>query len=792
MKNPLNKRLKREILNNLGKYISIFLLLTLTIALTSSFFLVQKSVKFTYDNSHESGNVEDGQIEFVNKLSKNDEKIFENNNVEIEENYYINIKKDNNKLFRIYVNREKINTVGIYEGRLPSEDNEILVERLYAKNNDLSIGSELKISNKIYTVTAIAAFPDYSSLLRKSSDYIMDNNDFCLCTLTEEAFDELSKKENVNYLYSYTLNDKNLDLKAQTEKLTDISKEFSDKEIYPINASIKSTNKNISYFADDMGGDVPMVIIFFSLMLIIMAFIFIVIIHSTIEEESRVIGTLLASGYTKGHILRHYIMLPLIVTIFSIIAGNIAAYTFFKNIMLDLYIESYSLFPVILKSDTYALIITAILPLILILSINSIYTRIKLKNKPLDFLRKDLNKKTLKNAIKLPNITFLSKYRMRVFLRNKGGFLILLLGILLGNMLLIFGLNFRPLLEGYTNDIEHNMPSNYQIVLKGPLQEEIIKRNGEAIKKNNDTIIDNPTNELQTDLISDIVDNKDINLFSISSLESDQPIISNKIDIQLYGTDLNGKFFKGMQSSDMKEDTNKQVYATEGLLKKLKLEVGDDITLYNKFKGEKYRLKITGKTERFASSLALLMNRKDLNELLDKDSSYYNGIFSDKKIKLEDKFISAKINRDDMKNLGEQFIKIIGNIAYIILVISIILYFVVIYVLTKSIIEKYNREIAYLRIFGYTDREINNVYVKVSTIFVIIAGILLIPLEHHLTKKLFELSLLKLNAYININIPYEILIYTFLALIATYTLVRFFLLSKIKRIEMSEALKDVV
>src|SRR3712207_1885697 len=270
MLNPLNKRIKRDIFYNKGRYISIFILLSFTIAVVSAFFIVQKSVKYTYDRASENSRLEDARIEFEKKLSKEDEEIFYNKNLNFVENFSINTrleeydskvnKGNENKNLTIYKNRRKINKLGIYEGRLPKKDNEILLERLFAKNNKIFINSEVKFAKKKFKVVGIGAFSDYSTLLRKNDDIIMDNKNFGLGVISDRAFDDLETKGvPIKYIYSYRIDGNKKTIKEETDILTDISKKFIKRGKLPVNATIKSSNKNISYFTDDMGGDIPMI-----------------------------------------------------------------------------------------------------------------------------------------------------------------------------------------------------------------------------------------------------------------------------------------------------------------------------------------------------------------------------------------------------------------------------------------------------------------------------------------------------------------------------------------------------
>ena len=53
MKNPLRKRLLRELKNDIGKYLVIFLFMTATIGFVSGFLVADESMLYAYDESFE-------------------------------------------------------------------------------------------------------------------------------------------------------------------------------------------------------------------------------------------------------------------------------------------------------------------------------------------------------------------------------------------------------------------------------------------------------------------------------------------------------------------------------------------------------------------------------------------------------------------------------------------------------------------------------------------------------------------------------------------------------------------
>lgn len=62
MKNPLWKRLPKELAADLGKYLVIFLFMILSIGFVSGFLVAGKSMVATYDESFDKYNIENGNL----------------------------------------------------------------------------------------------------------------------------------------------------------------------------------------------------------------------------------------------------------------------------------------------------------------------------------------------------------------------------------------------------------------------------------------------------------------------------------------------------------------------------------------------------------------------------------------------------------------------------------------------------------------------------------------------------------------------------------------------------------
>ena len=208
------------------------------------------------------------------------------------------------------------------------------------------------------------------------------------------------------------------------------------------------------------------------IIIVIMAFVFVVLTDATIEEESAVIGTLLASGYRKREIILHYLALPAIVGILAAGLGCALGVAFFTEPMRNLYYGSYSLPPFHVYWSWEIFIKCAVVPAAALILITLAGLLRKMGKTPLQFLRHEASGKSgTKRGLRLPErMGFVARFRLRVFLRNLGNFATLFVGIAFASLLLLFGLAILPTMTHYADNLETSLVAKHQYTLKAPLE----------------------------------------------------------------------------------------------------------------------------------------------------------------------------------------------------------------------------------------------------------------------------------------------------------------------------------
>ena len=194
MKNPLRKRYKRELRQDLGKYIAIFLFMVLSIGFISGFLVAGTSMKTAYNQSFKKYNIEDGHFILKEKADKDLIKTLQDDeHVKLYSQPYIEEKATDDNTYRIYANRSKVNKISVLSGRMAKADDEITIDRLFAENNDIKVGDSIQLNGTSWKVCGLVAFSDYSALFEDNSDLMFDAQTFTVAAVTQGGFDAMAE-----------------------------------------------------------------------------------------------------------------------------------------------------------------------------------------------------------------------------------------------------------------------------------------------------------------------------------------------------------------------------------------------------------------------------------------------------------------------------------------------------------------------------------------------------------------------------------------------------------------------
>ena len=779
MKNPLYRRIPRELKKNLGKYIAMFLFLLLTIGFCSGYFIATGSLSERLAQNYDTFKTEDGHFTMSKEIDDSTVKEIEKNGAEVYKLFYKNKTLENDNVIRVYdiKDREKVNIPEMYSGSMPLADNEIVIDRLYAQNNNIKVGDSITIEGNKLKITGFFVVPDYTSLYKNNTDFMFDALDFSIALVNDKCFDDLGEN-GLEYNYAWMYNDRSLDeqqkhnkseklcdaisdqIESKTEdikqaltaafvngelSLSDINISEDDLPAMLTNYIPSEVNSAINMATEDVGGDKIIVMWLLYITIAVIALATAITTKSTVEQEAGVIGTLRASGYNKSELVGHYLIIPILSAFLAALGGNVIGYTFMNSFCASMYYGSYS-FPVYHPNlNAEAFLMTTLVPVGIVILINFLTLSRLISLPPLQFLRRELKKNKKSKSIKLRFGSFSSRFRTRIILRNYQAYIVLAIGILFANIMLVFSLIWNPLIGNFRDTILDSQISEYQYILKAPAE----------------------TNE------------KTAEKFAVYQVQN-----PNDEDITIYGISKDSKYLKNADFS------NGRVYYSSAYADKYSLSVGDSVTFSEKFSSKKYELKADGIYD-YPASLCVFMGIDDFRNTFDVEKDDYSGYFSDKKINdIDDVYIATVIGISDLTSTADQLENSIGFVK-LFAFFAIAVYILMIYILSKMITERNAKSISVLKILGYKDGEISNLYNFSTGVVVLLSMFISLPLIAWLIKLLYYTMMLEYNGwmsfYLDPMIYPEVIAIGCLCFLVAYLLE----MRRVRKIAMNEAIKDI-
>lgn len=767
MASPLRKRFPRELKNNLGKYLGIFLLMSVTIALTSGFLLAAHSIGVIIDDMPEKYSIEDTR--FTTAFEATDEQLnaaddeareAEAGGADIFRNWSFDADFNHaqgddgrNRTLRVYQHRTQVDLAAYAEGRVPEAADEVAVDRVFATNNGITVGEEVKLFGQRFTVCGIMTTSDNQALFQNNSDFTVNTLTFGVAEVSESGFAALEATgHQPAYTYSVRFADRDLTVAQRTDAEKDMMRALSTAGATVDDLTDSSANQGIGYAADDVSGDSTMWSVLLYMIIVIMAFVFVVLTSGTIEEESAIIGTLLASGYRRRELVTHYLALPAAVGIAAAVVGNVAGYTLMSEPMRNLYYGSYSLPPYYATWSWGVFAQTTVLPVATLVGITLLGLLRKMGHTPLEFLRHETSKGGVKRGFALPErLSFTTRFRLRVFLRNLGNFATLFVGIGFASMLLLFSLAILPTMTHYAENLHNNVLAEHMYTLKAPLE----------------------------------VDNAQAEKYAVYSLEYDRGEGSGTETITVYGVPEDSRYWDDLAVGDG------HVVFGNGLIDKFRFADGQTVNLYDKYEDETREATYEGDgcTWGTKSDMAVYMSLDDFNRFFGNDAGYFNGYASDQALDLDARYLTSDLTPESMDAIGEQFVGMMDDMIGMLVGLSVFIFLVFMYLLTKSVIDRSARAISYMKVFGYRDSEISRLYLRSITLTVIVSLVVCQPLIIGGLTLLFRAMLLAYNGNIEIYVPMTAIAEVIAIGFATYLAVALLHIRRIKRVPLALTLK---
>lgn len=748
----LIKKCLRDIKLNKSQFLNIFIMVFLGVFVFAGIHSYMDGMKESGEAYYESNNLQDLWLAGENfsdedlKEIKNIENVKDAERLLTIETELLDFK--NVSIETNFIESNNISKMYVVEGeKFDKNKSGVWFDSYLAKNLGLEIGDEIKFKYKQYEIkekiVGLVNTPDHIYTVKDESALFPTHKDYGYMYLsinefpTDFIYDEIRKnmKEKKPYLKNVEISNEMIEKSIDNFKISDyyifssvivdvddISKldetkrEIENKITSAIAVTDRDTNSSYVTLNAEIEEGNTYSSVFTLLFLFIAMLSVITTMNRFVKKERTQIGTLKALGIKRRKITRLYVnygfIISLVASALGLLVGNFTIGKFFMNMEME-YFEI-PVYNTVLLPIVYELAIGVILIVTLVTYLSC---RKILKESAVEALRTEIPKVKTKNLgitskgiFKKASVS--TKWNIRDIGRNKGRSIMAIVGVIGCTMLLVCAFGLLDTMNSYLEwefDVINDF--KYKLSLDANHTEEqlenLTNKYGEATSQTLGI-------EIQ------INDKKETNAL----------VVNDAKDYLKY-TDHNKRYMTLIDNG---------IYVTEKFANKFNLKIGDEIKFHVFGDDNWYTCKIEG-FNRDPQNQNLNMTRKFYESLglnYKPDSLYTNEDLSEVK-SLDGVNVIQSIT--NLKDGMQSMLETTKTMVIILIIVSAILAFVIIYNLGILSFSEKQYQFATLKVLGFKNKQIKKIFVKQNLWLSIIGIIAGLPLGYFMIVYIFEKAL---------------------------------------------------
>ena len=211
MQRVLRKRVLRDLKSNLFRYLALGLMIAMGVFLVVTIVGSGETLTRGTEDIALKTDLEDGEFEVFVPLSDKQKEDINKMGVTLEEHFFLDIKVDESTI-RVFKIRKDIDRIHYIEGEEPKNNDEVVLEKRFCEEHDLSVGDKISIAGVDRKITAIGVVSDYDAPFKEITDTACNSKNFGLAFMTDEAYEEVNSSgiadKSEAYLYAYRLGER--------------------------------------------------------------------------------------------------------------------------------------------------------------------------------------------------------------------------------------------------------------------------------------------------------------------------------------------------------------------------------------------------------------------------------------------------------------------------------------------------------------------------------------------------------------------------------------------------------
>ena len=484
------------------------------------------------------------------------------------------------------------------------------------------------------------------------------------------------------------------------------------------------------------------------IIMILFTYVISVFVIHGIEKESSVIGALYALGVTRRDLIFHYLSLPVMVTFVSGVIGTLIGFSRWgvPVQMQDCY-GYFSVPEMSVVFPPYLLVYSLVMPSLVAVVVNCLVIWKHLSRPVLSMLRKEQKESRIRN-LDLGNLGFVNRFRVRQMLREyRSGFAVIL-GMFISLLILMIGVDCYALCEHVRIGSEEDTKYEYMYTYKYP--DKTVPDGGEAAYA--------------------------------KTLKKE--IFGYDLDVTVLGIGENNPYF----DAEVTEGKSKVVISS-AMAQKYDLSEGDELVLKDEDTDMDYAFEVAGIT-RYTPGFYAFMDIDSMRELFGQDKEYYNVVFSDHELSIDAGKLYATTTQAEIKKASAVFTKMMMSMIYMMIGVAALIFFVVMYLMMKVMIDRSSYGISLLMVFGYRGRELKKLYLNGNFYIIAVGAAICIPLSKKLMDMMYPALVSNVACGLDLSLTWQMYAGIYAAILILYFIINYFLVRRLGKIVPAEFLKN--
>lgn len=436
------------------------------------------------------------------------------------------------------------------------------------------------------------------------------------------------------------------------------------------------------------------------------------------------------------------------VSVLGGIGSLVSGYFIFAYMLTKDSVELYSMPEFSIHMPVYIIVFAVTVPALLMAIIGFGMLAGKITSNPQELMRAGGKQKKECN-ISLDRFSYIAAFRIRQFIKEISGNLVMIGGIFAATVLLLLGTSIYSSVEYYQKNVLNDVTYENMYIVA---QNQQVPASGEKVL--------------------------------VQNMKYESTLSGTDLNITVMGVEKESDYF----THEVSEKKN-ELTVSEELAKKLDVKEGETITLFNSTKSEHYSF-IIKNIVKYSNGLSAFADRELLNEAIGNEAEVYNGIVSKEELKGTEFSPLSHTKVSEYQEAAESMLDSLMLIILALLGSAAVIFVMVIYLMIKFMVDKARNNISLLKILGYYNQEVNKIYLGCENYVAMIAVAISLVAGTEVIQWIFPYLTSGYSVYLLPFISIEGYVILAIFMLVSYFAIYSYLRLQLKKIEFTEILKN--